>query len=84
MGKSIVDRREVKQSYYFRYVMIENDYLKDTTIFQFPLALHKLGLFIMELYQSEKKKSTDKPLVISVKNQQTGLTLVIAIMGYSL
>lgn len=33
MGKSLVDRREIKMSHEFRYVIIENDFLKDTTIF---------------------------------------------------
>lgn len=69
MGKSLIDRKEVKVSHHFRYVMIENDILKDSTLFQFPLALQKLGLFILELYQSEKKKASDKPLVISVQNK---------------
>lgn len=58
MGKSLLDRREVKVAHLFRYVMIENDFLKDTTIFQFPLALQKLGLFILELHHSEKKKAS--------------------------
>jgi hypothetical protein len=47
------------------------------------LALQKLGLFILELYQSEKKKATDKPIVLSVKNGHTDTTLVIAVMGYN-
>lgn len=50
MGKSLLERREVKVAQTYRYVMIENDFLKDTTIFQFPLALQKLGLFILELH----------------------------------
>lgn len=83
MGQSLIDRREVKVSHHFRYVIIENDFLKDTTIFQFPLALQKLGLFILELYQSEKKNAKNKPLVISVKNGHTGMTLVIAVTGYN-
>ena len=63
--------------------MLENDYLADVKLFQHPLALQKLGLFIMEAYSENKKKSTrDKPLVISVKNSQVGKTLVLAVLGY--
>jgi hypothetical protein len=82
MGKSLLDRREIKTHTYFRYVIIENDFLKDTTIFQFPLALQKLGLFILELFHSTKVKAKEKALVLFVKNAQTAKTLVVAVMGY--
>lgn len=31
--------------------MIENDYLKDIELFQYPLTLQKLALFLMEAYK---------------------------------
>jgi cell division control protein 45 len=68
VGTSLIERKEIKMSRYFRYVMIENDFLADVKLFQFPLSLQKLGLFIMEAYQAEKQNSASKPLIISVKN----------------
>ena len=82
VGTSIIERKEVKIAQSFRYVMLENDYLADVKLFQYPLALQKLGLFIMEAYQSEKKNSKDRPMVISVKNSKKGMTLVLAIIGH--
>ena len=48
VGTSIIERKEVKVAEYFRYVMLENDYLADVKLFQYPLALQKLGMFIMD------------------------------------
>ena len=39
VGTSIIERKEVKVAEYFRYVMLENDYLADVKLFQYPLAL---------------------------------------------
>jgi hypothetical protein len=39
IGTSIIDKKEVKAGEGFRYVFIENDYLKDVQLFQYPLAL---------------------------------------------
>ena len=82
VGQGVIDRKEIKVSTGFRYMRLENDELKDMKVFQFPLALMKLGLFIMELYLSEKKTVVHKPLVISVKSSKTNNTLVMAITGY--
>ena len=68
IGKSLIERRDIKPSKGFRYIIIENDFLKDTTIFQFPLALQKLGLFVMELYHEQRSKAGQKALVLFVKN----------------
>jgi cell division control protein 45 len=80
-GTSIIERKEVKVADYFRYVMLENDYLADIKLFQYPLALQKLGQFIMEDYKEHKPSAKEKPLVISVKNSKKGTTLVLAVMG---
>ena len=37
----------------------------------------------MVLYRSRKKNAKDKPLLVSVKNQQKGTTLVLAVLGNS-
>ena len=39
IGISLIERKEVKLGPGYRYAMIENDYLKDVQLFQFPLAL---------------------------------------------
>ena len=81
-GNSLIERKEVKVASQFRYVNIENDYLSDVKLFQFPLALKKLGMFVMEDYQGKKKNARNKPLVMAVKNSKTGNTLVLAVTGY--
>lgn len=67
----------------FRYVYIENDHLKDVQLFQYPLALQKLALFVMETYQAKKSRAKDKPLVMIVKNSKKGTSLIVAVMGFS-
>jgi len=82
-GNSLIDRKEVKVASNFRYVNIENDYLADIKLFQFPLALKKLGMFVMENYANQKKSSKSKPLVMAVKNSKSGQTLILAVLGYN-
>ena len=47
VGNGMIEKKEVKTSQSFRYVILENTYLKDTQLFLYPLALVKLALFIM-------------------------------------
>ena len=47
----MVERREIKQATNFRYVFLENSFLKDIRLFQYPLALSKLGHFIIQAYK---------------------------------
>lgn len=51
VGTSLIDRKEIKLASYFRYVMLDNDYLADVKLFQYPLALQRLGLFVMENFK---------------------------------
>jgi len=81
VGTSIIERKEVKVAEYFRYVMLENDYLADVKLFQYPLALQKLGMFIMDDYRELRASARPKPLVMSVKNTKKGTTMVVAVMG---
>lgn len=84
VGTQIIEKKEVKiANGGFRYVLLENDYLKDIQLFQYPLALQKLALFIMETYKSKKSRSQDKPLLLLVKNTKKGTSLVIAVMGFT-
>jgi CDC45-like protein len=51
IGTAVIDKKEVKMGGGFRYVMLENDQLRDVQLFQYPLALQKLALFIMEIHK---------------------------------
>lgn len=39
IGTSLIEKKEIKIANGFRYVILENNYLKDQHIFQYPLAL---------------------------------------------
>ena len=80
VGTSIIERKEVKVSASFRYCMLENDYLSDVKLFQYPLALKKLGMFIIDDYKELKQNAKAKPLIMSVKNSKKGTTLVVAVV----
>ena len=80
VGTSIIERKEVKVASLFRYCMLENDYLSDIKLFQYPLALKKLGMFIIDDYKEIKSNAKAKPLVMSVKNSKKGTTLVVAVV----
>lgn len=47
VGVSLIEKKEIKKGAILRYCILENSYLKDITVFQYPLALQKLALFIM-------------------------------------
>ena len=47
VGNDLIEKREVKVHKNFRYLILENAFLKDTSLFQYPLALQKLAHFIM-------------------------------------
>eukprot|EP00347_Sterkiella_histriomuscorum_P008719 403344017 len=84
MGTSILDKKQVKLATRFRYAFLDNDQFKDIEMFQFPLALQKLALFLMETYQQLKPSSKMKPFVISVRNNRKGTTLICAVLGQSM
>ncbi|CDW74860.1 cdc45 domain containing protein [Stylonychia lemnae] len=84
VGTSIIDKKQIKIANRFRYVMIDNDYLKDVELFQYPLALQKLALFLMETYKAIKLNSKEKPLIISVRNSKKGTTMICAVLGQSI
>jgi len=50
-GTALIERKEVKFTGNFRYVFLNEDTMKSRSLFQFPLAVHKLALFIMQSYQ---------------------------------
>ena len=42
VGNDLIEKREVKLHKNFRYLIMENAYLKETQLFQYPLALQKI------------------------------------------
>ena len=81
VGNSLLEKKEIKIAQQFRYCMLENSFLKDTQLFQYPLALIKLAHFIMECRKATNQRSKHHPLVMSVKNVQKKTNLVIAVIG---
>jgi cell division control protein 45 len=81
VGTSIIERKEVKQHPAYRYVFIENTFLKDIQLFQYPLALSKLGLFIMQAFRYRHEKAKNKPLILSIANPEKKTNLVIGVLG---
>ncbi|CDW73747.1 cell division control protein 45 [Stylonychia lemnae] len=81
IGTQILQKKQVKVATHFRYVMMNNESIKDIQVFQYPMAIRRLGLFIMETYREIKCKSKDKPLVITIRNTFLGTTLIVAILG---
>lgn len=63
-------------------MFIENSFLKDIQLFQYPLALSKLGLFILQARKARlKSEKAQKPLILSVKNAEKKKTMVLAVFG---
>jgi len=65
----------------FRYCILENSFLKDVELFQYPLAVHKLALFTMQAHSASFPKAKVRPLLISVRNLSKKTTLVVAALG---
>ena len=43
VGNGLIEKKEIKPAPHFRYCILENSYLRDTQLFQYPLALIKLA-----------------------------------------
>ena len=56
VGNGLIDKHEIKVAQHFRYCILENSYLRDTQLFQYPLALQKLGHFIMDCRRERYKQ----------------------------
>ncbi len=83
IGTQIVDKKEVKVGESFRFVTLDSDVLKDVSLFQYPLALQKLALFVMETHKQKYMKAKEKPLVMVIKNSKKGTSLIVAVMGFT-
>lgn len=83
IGTSIIEKKEVKVADDFRYVLLDSDQLKDVQLFQYPLALQKLALFIMEVHKGKFTKARELPIVLVVKNSLAKTSLIVAVMGFT-
>lgn len=83
VGTSIIQKKQVKKGMSILYSIIDNEYLKDVELFQQPLALQKLALFVMQVYHDQKPKESKYPFVLSVKNQKKNTNMVVGVMGRS-
>lgn len=80
-GTSLITNRKVMPCTKFRYSIISNDSLGETKIFQYPMAIQKLALFIMEAYKESKRNKEEKPMVLCIKNSVRDSYLISAVLG---
>ena len=59
VGTGLIERKEVKMHNDFRYTIVDDSYLKDIQLFQYPLALQKLGLFVMAAHKVSPSPPSD-------------------------
>ncbi len=81
LGSSIIMHKKVKPCTYFRYAIVPNDVLAEVKLFQHPLAIQKLALFIMEAYLQTRKKKENKPMMLAIKNTMKDVYLAAGVMG---
>lgn len=55
--------------------------MKDSALFKYPLALSKLGLFVMQAHKFKYEKAKNRPLILVTSNPETKTSLVIAVLG---
>lgn len=63
-GTSLITNKRIMPCTKFRYAIIGNDSLAETKIFQYPMAIQKLALFIMEAYKETRSTKEDKAMVV--------------------
>ncbi|KAI9257527.1 DNA replication pre-initiation complex subunit Cdc45 [Helicostylum pulchrum] len=76
-GTAIIDKRMAKLLNNFRFVNIRNG--PDLSIFQHPLTLTKLALFLTDAYREHGKKNL--PFVISSLDEEHHTCLILASYG---
>lgn len=78
---SLISNKKIKPATKFRYTVIENDALAETKMFQYPLAIQKLALFIMEAYKETRANKENMPMILSVKDSKRDSYLVAGVLG---
>jgi len=80
-GTTLIEKKSILPAQELRYAIMYNDNLQEVKFFQYPLALQKLALFVMDAYKESKKSAKDKPLVLCVLNSKTNIFLVVGVTG---
>jgi cell division control protein 45 len=80
-GTSLITNKEIKPCTSFRYTILSNDSLPETKIFQHPLAIQKLAIFVMEAYRETRESKEDRPMIVAVKNTLRNSFLVSGVLG---
>lgn len=63
-GTSLISNKKIQFCTKFRYSIISNDSFVETKIFQYPMAIQKLALFIMEAFKETRNTKEEKPMVL--------------------
>lgn len=63
-GTSLITNKKIYPSTGFRYAVLSNDTMPETKIFQYPMAIQKLALFIMEAYKETRTTKEEKAMVV--------------------
>lgn len=63
-GTSLITNKKIQFCTKFRYSIISNDSFMETKIFQYPMAIQKLALFIMEAFKETRNSKEEKPMVL--------------------
>lgn len=63
-GTSLIANKKIHLSTGFRYAVLSNDTMPETKIFQYPMAIQKLALFVMEAYKESRTTKEEKAMVM--------------------
>lgn len=80
-ASSLISNKWIKPALKFRYSVIKNDSLVETKMFQYPLAIQKLALFVSEASTEARKNKEPLPFVLFIKNSQRNTYLVAGVLG---
>lgn len=79
-GASLITNKKVMPCTRFRYAIINNDSIAQAKIFQYPMAIQKLALFIMEAYKETRSTKEERSMVLWVKNSERDSYLVVGVL----
>lgn len=88
-GILLITNKKIRPCTKFRYWIISNDTLAASKIFQYPMAIQKLALFIMDVYKESRNRmklnsrqvQDDLPMVVWIKNSERESYLVAGVLG---
>ena len=78
-GISLIERRAIHPSTYFRYAIMNQQKIKTNKFFMHPMALQRLSVFIMDIYKEIKREDDPKPVMLSILNHAQNRYLVVGV-----